>query len=367
MHSEADKAVELPKDWPFFPEPEPEAAEEVTSFLSSTYPSSQATIATADSTRETNVEKSMPFIPGFVLESVAGRGSMSVVYRALQIDLNRTVALKVMKKLDAHSDSRFMNEAEAMARVSHPNIVPIYLFGRYRQRAYLVFEFALGTLAGFLQVTGLIPSKVAAAGMLPLLSALDYLHHQKIVHRDIKPGNILITGRKHDSVLHPYSDVPRHDLLQQQLKLSDFGLVRHPDYRDVDAGNLTGTPCYLAPEIITSGANDDPRSDVYSMGIVLYEMLTGTPPFIENSLNKTLDAVEHKSVPDVQVVNHEVPDKLADICHHALAKDPDERYQSARSFADDLLRFLNDKPIQARPRHRLKLSWLASIRRLFQR
>jgi serine/threonine-protein kinase len=278
----------------------------------------------------------LPQVPGYRVEALLGRGGMGVVYRAWHLRLNRTVALKmVLAGPCARPEEleRFLREAQAVAALRHPNIVPVYDVGDVDGRPYFTMEFVEGgDLAE--QIQGVPqPARQAAALVATLADAIHAAHQSGIVHRDLKPGNILLTR-------------------EGTPKVTDFGLARRLE----GDGGLTlsgvpvGTPSYMAPE----QARGDKRAigaatDVYALGTILYELLTGRPPFRAESPTATLQqVVADEPVPPARL-NPRVPRDLQTICLKCLHKEPPRRYASAAALADDLRRFERGEPIKARP------------------
>jgi eukaryotic-like serine/threonine-protein kinase len=278
----------------------------------------------------------LPEIPEYEIQSVLGQGGMGVVYKALQRRLQRLVAVKMLlagpyaqpKELE-----RFLREAKAIAGLRHPNIVQIYEVGDVDGRPYFTMEFVEGgSLAEKIQGIPQ-PARQAAALLATLADAIHAAHQNGIVHRDLKPGNILLTA----------TGTP---------KVTDFGLAR----RLQSDGSLTlsgvpmGTPSYMAPEQARGKREAiGPATDVYALGAILYELLTGRPPFRAESATATLhQVVADEPVPPARL-NPQVPRDLATICLKCLSKEPPQRYTSAAELAADLGRFLNNEPIRARP------------------
>jgi len=273
---------------------------------------------------------------GYDLYEELGRGGMGVVYRARQRGLNRDVALKVLSQAAGANPAereRFRREAEAAARLRHPNVVPVYEVGEAAGRLFLALEYAPGgTLAARLGGDPQ-PARAAAELVETLARAMHAAHVQGVVHRDLKPANVLLAE----------DGTP---------KVADFGLAR---LADVSAGptrtsEVLGTPSYMAPEQAASRHDAvGPATDVWALGAILYEALTGRPPFKAALPLLTLDqVVRHDPAPPGRLVPG-VPRDLETICLKCLRKKPEERYGSALALADDLRRFLDGRPVVARP------------------
>lgn len=269
-----------------------------------------------------------------LLEEI-GRGGMGIVYRARHKKLDRIVCIKMIltgRLAGRREIERFGVEAQAMARLRHPNLVTVYEAGRLEEHDYFSMEYIPGpTLADRLR-KGPLGAVAAARYLRAVARAIDYAHGAGLLHRDLKPSNILIDE----------FDQPR---------VADFGLARQ-----IDAGSLThtgmvlGTPGYMSPEQ-TQGhlGRLDARSDVYGLGAVLYELLTGRPPFRGDTPLDTLLQVRQAEPVALSLLNPRVPQDLETICLKCLDKQPARRYASAAALADELDRFLNHEPIQARP------------------
>lgn len=265
-----------------------------------------------------------------------GRGGMGVVYKARQKSLDRLVAVKMI--LASHLASteqieRFFTEAKAAAKVAHPNIVGIHEIGQQHGQHYFVMEHIEGPSLAELVAQGPLESESAAECVAKVARAIHHLHMQGIVHRDLKPSNILI-----DSKNEPH--------------VTDFGLAKtlmaasqmtHP-------GAIVGTPSYMSPEQ-ASGRLDHvgPLSDVYSLGALLYELITGRPPYRESTPLDTLVQVLEAEPRLPSELNRRIPRDLEMICLRCLEKVPEQRYESAAALADDLERFLKGEVIEARP------------------
>jgi tetratricopeptide (TPR) repeat protein len=264
---------------------------------------------------------------------------MGVVYRARHLALDRVVALKMIRA-GAHADAeelrRFRREAEAVARLQHPGIVQIFEIGQHEGVPFLALEYcAGGSLHRKLAGTPLPPGE-AARLTEALAQALAAAHEKHIIHRDLKPHNVLLTD----------SGVP---------KLTDFGLARRLDgvSTDTRTGAVMGTPSYMPPEQ-ARGELVGPAADVYALGAVLYELLTGRPPFLGHDAYAVLAGVLHEEVVPVRRLQPAVPRDLETICLKCLRKEPDARYATAPELAADLRRFQQGEPIRARPVGRLE-------------
>jgi predicted Ser/Thr protein kinase len=305
-----------------------------------------------------------------LLEEI-GRGGMGVVFKARQKSLDRIVALKMLRGgeySDRDERARFQSEAQALARLQHANIVQIYEAGETGGQSFLSVEFVDGrSLANYLDGTPM-PPRPAAALMEVLARAMHYAHERGIIHRDLKPSNIL---------LQPPAEVRRHGDKEQSRqtdkeagrqgdkgdsaravslsdfhpKITDFGVAKRLDTAsDTRSGAVLGTPSYMAPEQ-AAGATVaiDRRTDVYGLGAILYELLTGRPPFRAESPLQTLNQVMEVEPARPRLLNEGVPRDLETVCLKCLQKEPSHRYASAAALADDLRRFVNGEPVHARP------------------
>jgi tetratricopeptide (TPR) repeat protein/tRNA A-37 threonylcarbamoyl transferase component Bud32 len=308
-----------------------------------------------------------PTIPGYEIHGVLGRGGMGVVYKARQMRTDRVVALKVPGHLDLETRVRFTTEAQAAARVSHPHIIQVFEVGEHQGRPFLALEFVDGgTLAERLTGTPL-PARSAAALAETLARAIGAAHNQGVVHRDLKPANVLLQSPQ-SSVRGLQSDTVRlgtEDSGLGTVKVADFGLARR---LDVDAGQtrsgmILGTPDYMAPEQAAGDARTvGPAADVWALGAILYELLTGRPPFRGTGMLDTLEQVRTHDPVQPRRLSPAVPRDLETICLKCLHKDPTRRYPAAGELADDLKRFLDGLPVRARPVSRVE-RWLKRARR----
>jgi serine/threonine-protein kinase len=275
-------------------------------------------------------------VPGYEIVGELGRGGMGVVYKARQIGLNRLVALK-MVLAGAHAGgeqlARFRIEAEAVARLQHPNIVQVYEIGESDGLPYFSLEFVGGGCLTDKIHRRPQPAREAADLIETLARAMQYAHERGIVHRDLKPANVLLTA----------DGMP---------KITDFGLAKRleGDASQTRTGTILGTPGYMAPEQARGETqNAGPPADVYALGAMLYELLTGRPPFEGATVAQTVLQVARDEPLPPRRLQPRVPRDLETICLKCLQKDPPRRYASAQDLADDLRRFLSDEPIRARP------------------
>jgi eukaryotic-like serine/threonine-protein kinase len=279
------------------------------------------------------------FGPYGILRSL-GSGGMGVVFAARQTQPRRVVALKMI--LAASHDgrqrlARFQSETEIIAQLQHPNIVPVYEVGEHGGRPYYTMEYLDGgSLAQKLAAVPLAPRAAAELSLL-LARAIHFAHEHGIVHRDLKPANVLLA-------------------LDGTPKIADFGLAKQlgsepgePAPYRTESGAILGTPGYMAPEQIESSTEVGPASDVYALGAILYECLTGRPPFKAANVLETLEQVRSQEPVPISRLQPKVPRDLQTICLTCLHKQPGRRYGSAATLAEDLGRFLRGEPIQARP------------------
>jgi serine/threonine-protein kinase len=286
----------------------------------------------------------LPPVAGYELLDELGRGGMGVVYQARHLALNRVVALKMVRTggdAGPEEAARFRAEAEAAARLQHPHVVQIFEVGEHEGRPYLALEYAAGgSLARKLGGTPLSPAE-AAALVEPLARAVDAAHGRGIVHRDLKPGNVLLTA----------DGTP---------KVADFGLARcaGAEGAHTQTGAVLGTPSYMAPEQAAGKSREvGPAADVYALGAILYECLTGRPPFKGATPLETLEQVRSREPVPPSHLQPRVPRDLETVCLKCLEKEPHRRYASAAALADDLARFREARPVSARPVGRLGRAW----------
>ena len=276
----------------------------------------------------------LPVIDGYEIGELLGRGGMGVVFKARHKVLKRPVALKIVvagAHAGAEERARFRTEAEAVARLQHPGIVQVYEVGEAAGCPYLALEFVSGgSLAQ--QLDGMpMPPRRAAQLLLDLARAVQHAHDQGIVHRDLKPSNVLLTGTG-------------------AAKIADFGLAKLLDVEqgDTRSGDVLGSPSYMAPEQAAGQVRAiGPATDVYALGAILYELLTGRPPFLGASFLETLDQVRAHDPAPPQTLQPKVPADLATICLKCLEKSPAQRYPSAAALASDLDLLLRGEAIAA--------------------
>ncbi len=284
-----------------------------------------------------------------LLEEIA-RGGMGVVYKARQVKLNRIVAVKMILAGQLASEAdvrRFYTEAEAAANLQHPNIVAIHEVGEHDGRHYFSMDYVDGkSLAAV--VGGMRMPAVKAAGCVKTLAeAVHFAHLRGILHRDLKPSNVLIDAA-------------------EQTHITDFGLAKQIEKRThlTQTGAVLGTPSYMPPEQAAGNRGEvGPPSDVYSLGAILFELLTGRPPFQASNVMDTLIQVLEDDPPSPRKLNPQVPPDLETICLKCLEKRPERRYPSARELAEELGRFLSQEPILARRAGTFHRAWSWTKRR----
>jgi serine/threonine protein kinase len=293
-------------------------------------------------------------VPGYAILGELGRGGMGIVYKARQIKLSRIVALKMIlagQHTGAVELARFRTEAEAIARLQHPHIVQVYEVGECQGRPFLALEYVDGeSLARRCNGTPM-PAHQAAELTATLARAVQHAHERGVVHRDLKPGNVLLAfsrGSENRAEAARFSE-PR--LNEGAVpKIADFGLAKR---LDADSGNtrtgeVMGTPSYMAPEQAAGKKDVGPAADVYALGAILYELLTGRPPFKGTTVLETIEQVLTQEPVPPSLLQAKVPRDLDIVCLKCLQKEPGGRYASAAALADDLDRFLVGEPISAR-------------------
>lgn len=277
-----------------------------------------------------------------------GHGSMGIVYEALNVRLGQTVALKVLPPSLSVTETvirRFLREAQSVAKLVHENIVQIHSIGDQGGVFYYAMQLVEGAPLDKAMRERRFSARDSAAIVAQAARALFFAHDHGIIHRDVKPANIILS----------YKDRP---------VLTDFGLARPEKAGTLtESGALVGTPIYMSPEQVCGDRSQvGRRTDIYSLGVTLYEMLTGTTPFQGESTQEILHKIECEEPRPVRRLRPEVPRDLETICHKAIEKDPDRRYQTAIEFALDLERFLAGEPISAR-RTALHTRLLKKVRR----
>jgi WD40 repeat protein len=275
----------------------------------------------------------LPAVPGYEVLGFLGEGGMGMVYRARHLGLDRPVALKLLRGGSLKRLARFRAEALADARLQHPHVVQIFEIGEHQGQPYLALELLEG---------GSLEAKTAGKPQAPrdaavlvqvLARAIQYAHSRGIVHRDLKPSNVLLSA-------------------EGTVKIADFGLAKFLQATDgqTQEGDVLGTPRYMAPEQ-TSGTSEGvgPAADIYSLGVILYELLTGRAPLQAPTPVETLFLIRSQDPLPPSRLLPRLPRDLETICLKCLQKDPHDRYASAQELADDLERFLSAKPVRARP------------------
>ncbi len=259
-----------------------------------------------------------------------GHGGMGSVFEAVHLVLQRHVAIKILQPQEAQkpaSVQRFIREGQVTSSINHPNVVDVQDFGREGATFYIVMELLKGdSLQSVLNYRGVLPADHAIAITLQILSALSVAHAKGIIHRDLKPDNVFLSA----------------SLRGEHVKIMDFGVAKYKtpnqaDLRLTATGTVLGTPYYLAPEQASGGKNIDERIDLWSVGVMLYEMLTGGVPFKGDNYNEVVSNILLKEPVSLKSLNPEVPRDLVKIMEKALAKDKADRYESASAMMTELL------------------------------
>ncbi len=258
----------------------------------------------------------------YELERVIGRGAMATVYLGRDPTINRRVAIKTLPLAEEFADgdlatarSHFLREAESAGRLNHPDIISIHDAGEDQRVAYLAMEYFEGKpMNHYAQVGRLLPPRVVIDVMARAAEALHYAHSQNVVHRDVKPANLLYDDR------------------QDRLKLTDFGIARLTDSSRTRTGIILGTPSYMSPEQL-SASRVSGLSDLYSLGVTMYHLLTGSPPFQADSIPRLMDKIVNQRHRPVTDLRDDVPAAIDEVLARAMAKDPADRYQSGKAMA----------------------------------
>ena len=313
----------------------PELADEVAERIEALR-AMQSALDTATDGTDTDLGDPVDFqLPGFECLGILGRGGMGVVYKARQASLQRTVAVKMIRSagLAENALARFRTEAEAVARLQHPNIVHIHEVGEHDGQPFFVLEYVDGGNLSAKLTSQTLPAAEAARLTETLARAVHSAHESGVVHRDIKPSNVLLTA----------AGTP---------KLTDFGLAKRLD-GDSDltrTGDVMGTPSYMAPEQARGNTDQvTAATDIYALGATLYEMIAGRPPFVGATPLETLQQIVSQEVLPPSRVQPGIPRDLETVCLKCLEKPPERRYASAADFAEDLQRFLAGQTVRARP------------------
>ncbi len=305
-------------------------------------------------------------IPGYIIHGELGRGGMGIVYRASQAALRRTVAIKTLlntSKLSGDHRQRLQKEASALGMLQHPNIVQIFDVSEQNGQPYFVMELVEGISLDEVLAGRLMQPRDAAVLTSTLAKAIQAAHNQGLVHRDIKPGNILLHGG-----IRPNRDekvLPTSYFKGVVPKITDFGLAKKVDDAQEQARTqgIVGTPSYMSPEQAhPSMGRIGPASDIYSLGAMLYEMLVGKPPFMGGTSLETIRQVAFEEPVNPSKIRPGIPKDLETICMKCLEKKPEKRYATSGDLAKDLDAYLNHEPIAARPASMLERSFKWCVR-----
>ncbi len=307
----------------------------------------------------------VPTVKGYEILGELGRGGMGVVYKAKQLGLNRLVALKMIlsgEHAGTAEMARFRAEAEAVARLQHTNIVQIYEIGEQDGRPFFSLEYVDGGSLAQRLAGKPLDARPAAELTVTLARAIHFAHQRGIVHRDLKPANVLLSTRDEALTTKEEKRGISSFVLGSSYfpKITDFGLAKQLDSAagNTKSGAILGTPSYVAPEQAAGKMREvGPPADIYALGAMLYEMLTGRPPFVGSSpLDTILQVLSEEPVPPSKL-QRGIPRDLETICLKCLNKSPGQRYPTADALADDVQRFLNGEPIHARPVGKIERTW----------
>ncbi len=276
-----------------------------------------------------NVEK--PMLGRYQVDKELGKGAMGVVYLGKDPKIGRVVAIKTMALSQEFSGDelvdareRFFREAETAGRLQHQNIVTIFDAGEEHDLAYIAMEFLKGKdLLDFCKDGNLLPVPKVLSIVARVAEALAYAHRQNVVHRDIKPANIM------------------YELDSDTVKVTDFGIARITDSSKTKTGLVLGTPSFMSPEQL-AGKKVDGRSDLYSLGVMLFQMLTGVLPFRGESMAELMFKIANEEAPDIRIIRKELPESLANLVALSVSKRPETRYQDGDQFAADLRSVMNE-------------------------
>jgi serine/threonine protein kinase/lipoprotein NlpI len=325
-------------------------------------PASTTKPESAQATTETSILKGAPTIPGYEIVGELGRGGMGVVYKARQVGLNRLVALKMIlagSQADERDRARFRTEADAIARLQHPNIVQIFEVGEHEGSAWFSLEFVDGgSLAD--RLTGKpLPLGEAASLIETLSRAMHFAHEHGVVHRDLKPANVLLQRESSErrGGTPPVGESDSSVALARVVpKITDFGLAKTLDanIHHTRSGMVVGTPGYMAPEQATGSENIGPATDTYALGVLLYQLVTGRLPFVGETPMDVMIKVTQEEPPRPSRWLPHIPRDMETVILKCLEKDPQRRYSSALALAEDLQRFLSHEPVLARPVGRIE-------------
>jgi CHASE2 domain-containing sensor protein/tRNA A-37 threonylcarbamoyl transferase component Bud32 len=267
-----------------------------------------------------------PTLGRYEVTGELGRGAMGIVYKGVDPTIHRTVAIKTLRLSEFEDEDldktkqQFFREAESAGRLNHPNIVAIYDAGEEHDLAYIAMEFLNGeNLVQYTREGNLLPLRHVLTITAQVASALDYAHAKNVVHRDIKPANIMLLKDTHN------------------IKVTDFGIARITSSSKTKTGVVLGTPSYMSPEQV-NGKKTDGRSDIFALGIVMFELLTGQKPFVSEDVTSLLYQISHAQHPSVRELNPKAPTVVEKILDKALAKDVDKRYQKAGHMIEHLTR-----------------------------
>lgn len=298
----------------------------------------------------------LPDLQGFQVFEELGRGGVGVVYRAKELQLGRDVAVKMIiagAQAGPVTRDRLRNEATALARLRHPNIVPVYEVGEHEGLPYVVLEYVAGGSLSKFQAGRPLPIPVAVAWAEAIARAVQHAHEAEIIHRDIKPANVLLQWPKNAPKMAAGAELPDVETMLTWIpRLTDFGLAKNLDNlgEATPSGALLGTPGYMAPEQAEGHSRKvGPPADIFALGAVLYELLTGRAPFYAESIIDTLMQVINVDPIRPSRLRPGLPPDLEQICLKCLNKTPEKRYHSAAELADDLERFRERRPVLARP------------------